>query len=89
LVRVQPRASRSEIVGVHGGALKVRVAAPPADGAANDALISVLAAAFGVARSRVRIVAGPAARLKTVEVEGIERHHLDRLTMSHSALRSP
>jgi uncharacterized protein (TIGR00251 family) len=89
LVRVQPRASRTEIAGVHGGALKVRVTAPPVAGAANDAVVALIAVALGVPRSRVRIVSGPAARLKTVEVEGIDRQHLDRFTAASTTLRSP
>jgi len=78
-VRVQPRASRTEIVGVHAGALKVRVQAPPVDGAANAALVSFLADALGVVARDVHIVSGTTSRLKTVEVFGIERQHLDRL----------
>ena len=78
-VRVQPRASRSEVVGVHGGALKVRLQAPPVDGAANDALIALLAESLGVARGRIRIVAGAASRAKVVEVEGVEAARVERL----------
>jgi uncharacterized protein (TIGR00251 family) len=69
-VHVQPRASRSEVVGTHGTALKVRVHAPPVDGAANDALMLLLAEALGVGRRAVRIVSGAAARAKTVEIDG-------------------
>ena len=70
-VRVQPRASRSEIAGVHGDAMKIRLSAPPVDGAANDALLELLADAFGVARRAVRIVGGVSSRRKVVEVEGV------------------
>jgi uncharacterized protein (TIGR00251 family) len=69
-VHVQPRASRSEVVGTHGTALKVRVHAPPVEGAANDAVISLLSAQLGVPRRAVRIVAGGASRAKTVDIEG-------------------
>ena len=69
-VRVVPRASRSEIVGEHDGALRVRIAAPPVDGAANDELVRVLARAFGVPRSAIEIAAGHASKLKTVRVTG-------------------
>ena len=69
-VHVQPRASRSEVVGTHGSALKVRVHAPPVDGAANDAVISLLSAQLGVPRQAVRIVSGAASRAKTVDIEG-------------------
>jgi uncharacterized protein (TIGR00251 family) len=70
-VRVQPRAARTEIVGEHGGALKIRVAAPPVDGAANEALIRFLAERLGVARSAVSIGGGASARRKVVLVAGI------------------
>ena len=69
-VHVQPRATRSEIVGLHGTALKVRLQAPPVDGAANDALVTLLAERLGVARRAVRVVAGASSRAKTVEVDG-------------------
>jgi uncharacterized protein (TIGR00251 family) len=69
-VHVQPRASRSEIVGLHGTALKVRLQAPPVDGAANEALVRLLAEALGVPRGSVRVVAGATSRAKTVEVGG-------------------
>ena len=67
-VRVVPRASRSEIVGEHDGALRVRIAAPPVDNAANDELVRLLARAFGVARNEIAITAGQTAKLKTVRV---------------------
>ena len=69
-VRVVPRASRSEVVGEHDGALRVRIAAPPVDGAANDELVRLLARAFGVPRSAIAITSGNAAKLKTVRVAG-------------------
>jgi len=70
-VLVQPRAAQSEAAGMHDGCWKIRVAAPPVDGAANDALIVFLAKRLGIAKSRVRVVAGAAARRKVVEIEGI------------------
>jgi hypothetical protein len=73
-VRVQPRASRTEVVGEHDGALKVRVAAPPVDGAANDELVRFIARRVGVARSRIRIVSGDVGRSKVVEIEGVDVH---------------
>ena len=69
-VRVVPRASRSEIVGEHDGALRVRVAAPPVEGAANDELVRLLARTFGVPRGAIEIVAGHSSKLKTVRVSG-------------------
>ena len=57
-VHVQPKASRTEFAGVHGAALKVRLHAPPVDGAANDEVINLIAKSLGVAKRSVRIVAG-------------------------------
>lgn len=70
-VRAQPRASRSEVQGVVEGRLRVRLAAPPVDGAANDALVRLLAEVLGVARGRVEVTAGQSSRLKTVLVRGL------------------
>lgn len=70
-VRVQPRASRTEIAGTHGDALKVRLSAPPVDGAANEALVNFLAEIFAVGRRDVRILAGESSRSKIVEIDGI------------------
>jgi hypothetical protein len=78
-VRVQPRASRSEIAGLHGEALKVRLTAPPVDGAANAALIDLLADRLAVSRNAVRIVAGAHARGKVVEVVGVGVESVRRL----------
>lgn len=71
-VRVVPRASRSEIVGEQEGVLRVRLAAPPVDGAANEELIRILARALKVSRTSVTIIAGQTSRLKRVAVSGIE-----------------
>ena len=70
-VRVQPRASRSEIAGEYGDALKIRLSAPPVDGAANDELVAFLSNIFAVTRKSVRILAGETSRSKLIEVEGI------------------
>jgi uncharacterized protein (TIGR00251 family) len=69
-VRVVPRASRTAIVGVHGTALKISLSAPPVDGAANDALIAILAKALGVDRRSVGIVRGGHGRQKLVRIAG-------------------
>ncbi len=78
-VRVQPRASRSEIAGIHGDALKVRLSAAPVDGAANVALVELLADALGVSRHAVRIVASATSRGKVVEVDGANVENIRRL----------
>ncbi len=71
VVHVQPRAHRSEVAGRHGDAIKVRLAAPPVDGAANEELVRLLAELLGVGRRAVRVVSGRAARRKLVEIDGI------------------
>jgi uncharacterized protein len=70
-VHVQPRASRTEIAGIHGTALKVRLHSPPVEGAANDELISFLAKILTVPKRSVRIISGLSSRSKTVEVDGV------------------
>ncbi len=75
-MRLQPRASRDEVVGVRAGVVVVRVTAPPVDGKANEALFRLLAKRAGVAPARVSIVRGHAAREKLVEVEGMEEAEL-------------
>lgn len=67
-LHIQPRASRTGIAGIHGDRLKIRIHAPPQDGAANDELTRFLADAFGVPRSRVVVVSGHSHRDKTVSV---------------------
>jgi len=70
-VHVQPKAARTEYAGVHGDALKFRVAAPPLDGAANDALCAYLAERFGLAKASVTVQAGHAARRKRILLRGV------------------
>ncbi|HEX8129482.1 MAG TPA: DUF167 domain-containing protein [Pyrinomonadaceae bacterium] len=69
-VRVVPRASRSEIAGEHDGALRLRVAAPPVEGAANEELARTLARALGVHARDVEIKSGHASKTKLVRVVG-------------------
>ena len=69
-VRVVPRASKTEVVGEFDSALRVKLAAPPVDGAANDELVEVLAKTFKVARGSVEIVRGSNSRSKQVKVAG-------------------
>jgi uncharacterized protein (TIGR00251 family) len=78
-VRVVPRASRSEIVGRVNGALKVRISAPPVDGAANAELIKLLAKKFGVAKSDIFIIAGESSRSKRIKIHNLSQSKLDAL----------
>jgi len=71
-VHVVPRARVTSVAGRHGDALKIRLAAPPVDGAANDELVRFLAEQLGVPRTAVTIAAGHTGRRKTVKITGIE-----------------
>ncbi len=70
-VRVIPRAKKTELSGERDGALVVRVAAPPVDGAANDALVDFFARALGVPRRAVQIVGGGRGRRKRIAIAGV------------------
>lgn len=71
-LHIQPGAKRSEVVGLHGGALKVRVASPPVDGKANEALLAFIADRFGLPKRAVQLVKGDTSRAKTVLVASAE-----------------
>jgi uncharacterized protein (TIGR00251 family) len=71
-VHVQPGAGRTAVVGRHGNALKVRVAAPPQAGRANDASAALLAETFGVGAAQVELVGGASSRAKRFRIRGIE-----------------
>lgn len=86
-VHVQPRASRSEIIGQHGAALKVRLQAPPVEGAANEALVRLLADSLGVPQRSVRVVAGAISRSKMVEVEGTTEDAVRALALPRNVTR--
>lgn len=78
LLRVSPGARRDEIVGRHGDAWKVRVAAPADRGRANEALLALLARALGLPPGQVRLVAGATSRDKVIEAEGITIEDAER-----------
>jgi uncharacterized protein len=77
-LRVSPGARRSEVVGRRGEAWKVRVAAAPERGAANEAVVDLLAAALAVDRGRMTLIAGRRSRDKIVEVHGLSPAEVDR-----------
>ena len=81
-VCVVARASVSGIAGEHDGALRVRVAAPPVEGAANRELIKVLAKSFELPRNAVQIVSGANSRSKTVRIDGANAAMLEQLLLS-------
>ena len=78
-IRLQPKARASEVAGILGDALKVRVTAPPVDGAANEALVELLATTFGIQRKAITIVAGLSSRSKVVELAGVSEADVVRI----------
>jgi uncharacterized protein len=83
-VAVVPRASRSRVIGTHGDRIKVQLAAPPVDGAANAELVELLAELFAVPRRSIAIVRGETSRRKTVRIASADaesiRAQLERST---------
>jgi uncharacterized protein (TIGR00251 family) len=81
-VHIQPNASRTELVGRHGAALKIRIAASPVDGAANDALVRFLAGELAVPVTAVHIQSGAASRQKRLGIRGVTaRFVIERLKL--------
>jgi hypothetical protein len=78
-VRVQPRASRSEVAGEIDGALKIRLAAPPVDGEANEELIRFLAKKLSVSRAQVSLLSGQTSKNKVIKIEGISASACEEL----------
>jgi uncharacterized protein (TIGR00251 family) len=78
-VRIQPRASKNGVSRMEDGTLKIRLTAPPVDGAANEALVAYLAKALGVSKSSVEIVSGHTSREKRIRISGVDREDIDRL----------
>ena len=71
-VHLQPKAHRSEIVGLHGGALKIRIQAPPVEGKANEALLKFLAKVLGLPRKRLQILSGLTSRRKSIYISQVD-----------------
>lgn len=72
-IHVQPRASKNEIIGIHGDSLKVRLTSPPVEGAANSLLVEFIAKKIGMPKSLIEIAAGEKSRHKTLKVEGVTK----------------
>lgn len=68
-IYVQPNASRSEVIGLHGDAIKIKIKAPPVDGAANEEVIRFLAEFCGVSKKSVHLLHGETSRNKLIEIE--------------------
>jgi hypothetical protein len=77
-VTVSPGATRSKLVGRHGDGWRARIAAPPERGRANETLCKLLAEALDVPRRSIRVVAGHTARLKVIEVDGLDAAEIER-----------
>lgn len=77
-VKVVPRASKTEIVGVMEDALKIRLAAPPVDGAANAELIKFLSKVFDVSKSRIAILSGETGKIKQIKITDFNRENFER-----------
>jgi hypothetical protein len=82
-VKVHPRARRSAVTGRLGDAWKLDLAAPPAQGKANDACVRFLAELVGVSRARVRIVTGLTSRTKVVEIEGVTEEEFGKAAVAN------
>jgi len=78
-VKLLPRSSRSEIIGIENNILKVKVISPPVDGEANKALIQLLAKSLGISKGRVEIIAGKSSRLKTIRIYGLSEKDITLL----------
>lgn len=70
-LHIQPGAKKTEVVGLHGDALKIRLAAPPVDGKANEALLAFIAQKVGVGKTALELVSGQTSRAKRVRVGGV------------------
>lgn len=81
-ILVQPRASRTRVLGEHDGMLKVQLAAPPVDGEANAALVEFLGKLLGVPRRQISLIAGDASRRKRVSIQGVETAQVEAVMTS-------
>ena len=81
-VRVQPRAPKSAIVGAHDGTLKIRLAAPPVDGAANEELTRLLAKLFDVKRADVEILSGTTAKQKLLRIHNVNPTDAEQILLA-------
>lgn len=84
-VRVQPRARREGVAGGHAGALKIALNAPPVDGAANEALVALLARELGLRKSEVEILSGESSRRKRIRVPRSARAKVESLLATAGA----
>ncbi len=76
-IRVIPRASKCELAGVQGDALKLRITAPPVEGAANKECVKFLSSMLGVKKSQIKIIAGHKSKNKKVSISGVTRKDIE------------
>lgn len=72
-LHIQPGAKKTELAGLHGDALKIRLAAPPVDGKANKALLKFIAETLGMAKTAITLKSGHTSRRKVLEIKGADR----------------
>ncbi len=80
-VKVTPRGSRNQILGMERGALKIKLTAPPVEGRANKALKEFLSKKLGLSKQSIEIVGGEKSRLKTIQIQGLTEKDVFRLLM--------
>jgi hypothetical protein len=78
-LHIQPGAKKTEVVGRHGEALKIRLVAPPVDGKANACLIAYLADQLGIARAAISLLSGDSSRAKRVRIVGVDTELVQRV----------
>ena len=79
---IQPGASRTELIGVHNEQIKIKIAAPPVDGAANEELLQFLKKKLKIPKRDITLVSGESSRSKRVHVAGVDRDALVRVLMA-------
>ncbi len=82
-LHIQPGARKTEFAGLHGDALKIRLAAPPVDGKANEALLKFIADTLGMAKTAVSLKSGSTSRRKVLELKGVDRAAIEALASQH------
>jgi uncharacterized protein (TIGR00251 family) len=82
LVKAKPRSAKTRLLGEREGALEVQLSAPPVDGAANEALVELIADWVGVPKRQVNLVSGEKARLKRVRVTGVSVSQIEALSLT-------
>ncbi|WP_150428154.1 DUF167 domain-containing protein [Dechloromonas sp. CZR5] len=82
-LHIQPGARKTEFAGLHGDALKIRLAAPPVDGKANEALLKFIADTLGMAKTAVSLKSGSTSRRKVLELKGVDRAAIETLASQH------